>query len=424
MTYFQKNPQNAPTPDTKPTIQSFNKKVSRIKTKRVNTGKPECSSNKVLTCNDCEYTCEKTHTLYMHKQRKHRLGEKTDNGIYEKFDLPKHVKLNGLSSSLQTELAGLFQCDEDWDDNLPREILEEDFSGVAHVKKNAPVNVVLENASEELQNLKKDIGENKPDRAVPDMNRVKEEEDGNILDKKSFDDGEGTNLFPKVAIVMEDLTESMTGKESIKEVAANKQGRKVVDVKFEQDEYLDVTDVKRETEPSAIHIGGQEFANVQLRQEDDELEEENDDVIFISQRFVHKTRSVKEEEEFLDAVEFLEQIDNNDAVDNIFNSDNQDETTFIKETPPNKKAKLELISKSKNSFRVGAEKEICEPNIEIDEESHANIVIENNHEKELKSDNVKIKRVVELMKKLGKQALELKAKESPETYSSEKVKPA
>ena len=35
---------------------------------------------------------------------------------------------------------------------------------------------------------------------------------------------------------MEDLTESMTGKESIKEVAANKQGRKVVDVKFEQRE--------------------------------------------------------------------------------------------------------------------------------------------------------------------------------------------
>ena len=419
MTYFQKNTQNDPTPDTKPTIQSFQKKVTRTRTKRVKTSNSEISSKKVLACTDCEYTCDKTHTLYMHKQRKHRQVDKTDNGIYEKLDLPQHVNLNGLSSSLQNELAGLFQCDEDWDDNLSKETLKECSSDLVNDMKITPGNGFLENASEELQSVKKDISENKAGKtdastgSVPDVDRVKEEEDENIVDNKRFDDAEVTKLLQVIDNGLEEVNEGM---KSIEEVPANEQERQVLDVKFEEDECLDVTDVKSENQPLIIHVDDKEHANVQIRQESDELEEENEDVIFVSQIDGPKPQSVQEEEDF------LEQKDINDAVDMIFNSDNQDETTVTKDTPPKKKPKLEYLSKSKNSFIIGAEKEISKPNIAVDKDNHENIVAETNREKEPKSETCKRKRVMELMKKLGKQALEMKAKGSLETYSSEKVK--
>ena len=196
------------------------------------------------------------------------------------------------------------------------------MSNIANNVKNTIGSDVLDNASGDLKDLKKEISQIKSDKAndelvddcnmaLPSVDRVKSEVDGNIQDKKRFEDGEGTKLITVLAKGIEDLNESIKGKESIEEVGANEQGRQVVDVKLEQDDYMDLTDAKGEIEPSVSHVDGQGDDNVQLR----ELEEENEDVIFLSQSDGPKQQSVKEEEDC------LEQTTISDAVDIIFNNE-------------------------------------------------------------------------------------------------------
>ena len=76
---------------------------------------------KIMTCDVCGYTCESKNTFYMHKQNKHKKAkEQEDSGNLIKYELPQHVNLALLSESLQKELIGLFQNNEQENSNVKK----------------------------------------------------------------------------------------------------------------------------------------------------------------------------------------------------------------------------------------------------------------------------------------------------------------